>query len=109
MKCDFNLWFQYYTGWKEAMAADHVKLVLSPETDTLDGHESLEGNQPGFRPQSTGCSARSILGSAENRMTGVGLIEPASACASKPKFKPNIEKSYRLKYIPKQRSDTVDE
>ena len=91
------------------MAADHVKLVLSPETDALGSHETLEGNQPGSQPQSAGRFVRSILGSAENRMTGVGLIEPVTACASKPKFKPKVEKSYRLKYVPKQRSNTAEE
>lgn len=95
--------------WKEAMAADHVKLVLSPETDPSDSSETVECNQPGPRPQSAGRSGRSILGSAENRITGVGLMEPASACASKPKFKPKTEKTYKLKYVPKQRNNTVDE
>lgn len=91
------------------MAADHVKLVLSPETDPSDGPETLEGNQPGPRLQSSVCCTRSILGSAENRMMGVGLIEPASAGASKPKFRTKVEKSFKLKYVPKQRNNLVEE
>ncbi|KAJ6842959.1 uncharacterized protein M6B38_299440 [Iris pallida] len=90
--------------WKEAIAADHVKLILSPVRETSTFVDSIEEHHPEAQAQLFDRLERSILGSAENRMTGVGLIGPA-ACASKPKFRQKHEKSVRLQYVPKQRSN----
>ncbi|KAK9103653.1 hypothetical protein Sjap_020907 [Stephania japonica] len=70
--------------WKEAIASEHVKLVLCPEAD----------------PPDSDCCDPSILCSAENRQS---IVEPL---ASKAKFRGKPEKGGRLKYIPKHRNNT---
>ncbi|XP_058076044.1 uncharacterized protein LOC131224739 isoform X2 [Magnolia sinica] len=86
--------------WKEAMATDHVKLVLTPETETPECLEILDGPCTEEPSPSDG---RSILGSAENRLAGVG--QAAAGGSDKPKFRAKAEKGCRLKYIPKKRSN----
>ncbi|XP_043717431.1 uncharacterized protein LOC122665365 [Telopea speciosissima] len=90
--------------WKEAIAADHVKLVLCMENEPAG---CLENHDDVLLPAqfvSDGCE-RSILGNAENRLVGVGL-EPSTTGPAKTKFRGKPEKGYRLKYIPKQRNCT---
>ncbi|XP_010255333.1 PREDICTED: uncharacterized protein LOC104596043 isoform X2 [Nelumbo nucifera] len=81
--------------WKETIAADHVKLVLFPET-----------GRPGSPGVEDDYSKRNILGNAENLLTGVGTVEVINTGANKAKFRGKPEKSFKLKYIPKQRSVT---
>ncbi|KAJ6817572.1 uncharacterized protein M6B38_410895 [Iris pallida] len=91
--------------WKEAIAADHVRLILSPERETLTCDDSFEDGHPEAQTQPLEFLERRVLGNAENRMTGFDLFGPAAASASKPKFRQKHEKSVRLQYVPKQRSD----
>ncbi|XP_042491552.1 uncharacterized protein LOC122071282 isoform X2 [Macadamia integrifolia] len=90
--------------WKEAIASDHVKLVLCLENEPSGCLENHDDALPPAQFVSNGCE-RSILGNAENRLVGVGL-EPSTTGAAKTKFKGKPEKGYRLKYIPKQRNCT---
>ncbi|KAJ4954624.1 hypothetical protein NE237_011407 [Protea cynaroides] len=90
--------------WKEAIAGDHVKLVLSLENGPpgcLENHDDVLAPSQFV---SDGCE-RSILGNAENRLAGVGL-EPSTTGAVKTKFRGKPEKGYRLRYIPKHRNCT---
>uniref|UniRef100_A0A1D1XV75 Putative 12-oxophytodienoate reductase 3 n=1 Tax=Anthurium amnicola TaxID=1678845 RepID=A0A1D1XV75_9ARAE len=92
--------------WKEAISADHVRLVLSPETETrsMDDDDVCEESQKEVKMQSIDFSCCSILGSMENRIAGMGSIEPSSTIFYTPKFRSKTENGYRLKYIPKQRN-----
>lgn len=96
--------------WKEAIASDHVLLVLPPETEASDGFNNPEGNCTEAPMKSSDSIGRSMLGSADNQMDRVGSTELAFG-ASKPKFrvKPLPEKNCKLKYVPKQRNNTVGE
>ncbi|KAI3873436.1 hypothetical protein MKW98_008088 [Papaver atlanticum] len=89
--------------WKEAIASDHVKLVLSPETELPERVEN-QGVQATAHIPSESCNC-SILGSAENRLAGTNVPERAKNGTSKhAKFKAKPERGYKLKYIPKQRN-----
>ncbi|KAF5176568.1 hypothetical protein FRX31_033845 [Thalictrum thalictroides] len=68
-------------GWKEAIAADHVKLVLSSESEPPNPN---------------------ILCSSENRLSRIGPLEPAIHGATKLQSKLKPVKNGRRKYIPKQ-------
>ncbi|XP_072978724.1 uncharacterized protein [Typha angustifolia] len=89
--------------WKDAIAADHVELVLPPETDASDCLDTCEGVGTTTRLEPLDCYGRSILGSAENRMGGLGPVDMAFT-VSKPKIRPKPEKICKLKYVPKQRN-----
>ncbi|KAF8380224.1 hypothetical protein HHK36_027706 [Tetracentron sinense] len=90
--------------WKEAIAADHVKLVLSLESEPPGCTENIQNDAQVAAPLSSDFYKRSILGSAENRLANVGCLEPS--VASKAKFRAKPEKGCKLKYIPKQRNIT---
>ncbi|KAH7669531.1 P-loop containing nucleoside triphosphate hydrolase protein [Dioscorea alata] len=83
--------------WKEAIASDHVMLVLDLENETSGCIDFTVGNctPPIFE--------RSVLGSAENRMAA-GSVTPPSSVASKTKFRAKQEKNYKVKYVPKQKN-----
>ncbi|XWS50490.1 hypothetical protein CRYUN_Cryun12cG0091600 [Craigia yunnanensis] len=73
--------------WKEAIAGEHVTLVLSPNLDP------------------TGCSEVEI-DSYEKWADNPGTIEASTGGAAKGKFRTKPEKGAKIKYIPKQRSAT---
>ncbi|KAK1267650.1 Signal peptide peptidase-like 4 [Acorus gramineus] len=76
--------------WKEAMESDHVKLVLSPEsepTECLELHERPCTN----KSQPLDSRGRTVLGCTENRMTG------SLELSTKPKFKTKTDKGGTLK------------
>ncbi|KAG1361328.1 hypothetical protein COCNU_09G007910 [Cocos nucifera] len=98
----------YYAGWNEAVASDHVQLVLPPETEASDRFNNPELNCTGAPMRSSDSFGWRMLGSAEKRMTGVGSTELQSG-ASKPKFRLKPEKICKLKYVPKQRNNALGE
>uniref|UniRef100_A0A6M2ELG5 C2H2-type domain-containing protein n=1 Tax=Populus davidiana TaxID=266767 RepID=A0A6M2ELG5_9ROSI len=79
--------------WKRAIAAEHVKLALSPDYRVAANH-SLD-----IRKQD-------VNGSAENQLVDVEAQESSTAGAGKAKCKTKPDKGVKLKYIPKQRSIT---
>ncbi|XP_077223700.1 uncharacterized protein LOC143857190 isoform X2 [Tasmannia lanceolata] len=86
--------------WKEAIAADHVELVLlTPETELPD---CLNGDRAAPRSPSDSCR-RSVLGNAENRLPGTGPVDQKGF--NKPKFRAKGEKVSQLKYIPRSRKN----
>ncbi|KAL5994385.1 hypothetical protein ACLOJK_024435 [Asimina triloba] len=84
--------------WKEAIAAKHVKLVLSAKTSLPECPEVPDGSYLGelVAPYSD-----KILGIPENWHPGLG--PPVAAGSDKPIFS-KAEKGCRLKYIPKQKN-----
>ncbi|XP_057952845.1 uncharacterized protein LOC131146964 isoform X2 [Malania oleifera] len=90
--------------WKEAISTDHVKLVLSPESEP-PGCPDVQNDCQVEAPSSSNFVKRSILGSAENRLANGVTFEPSSATgAAKAKIRTKPEKGVKLKYIPKQRA-----
>lgn len=87
--------------WKEAISGDHVKLVISSEPESPCHPDATKDNS-----QASDSQGRSILGSAENRLTNaVGVVEPTSNGNGKTKFTRKPEKGgVKRKYIPKQRT-----
>ncbi|KAK6925832.1 hypothetical protein RJ641_007551 [Dillenia turbinata] len=75
--------------WKEAMTADHVTLVLTPDCE------------------SPGCLQKgSVLGNAENQLANLANQEALAAGTTQTRYRTKPEKGVKLKYIPKQRTDT---
>lgn len=93
----------FFPGWKEAIAADHVKLVLSPESEPPGCPDS--GNDSEVVKTSSD-HRRRILGNAENVLANVGPFESKATDAVKAKFRIKPEKSVTIKYIPKQKAIT---
>ncbi|XP_058083022.1 uncharacterized protein LOC131230993 [Magnolia sinica] len=87
--------------WKEAMAGDHVELVLpSPETKPPDCLETLDGNHANPpSPSPLDGDQSTAPGNAENQFSGAPMGPIKSKHGAK------VEKGRRLKYIPKQRSN----
>lgn len=83
-------------GWKEAISAEHVRLVLTSE------HESPS------RPDVQDDDSMMSLGSDANELGVLGNAEnwPFSATSGKVqvKFRPKPGKSLKVKYIPKQKA-----
>ncbi|OMO71778.1 hypothetical protein COLO4_28044 [Corchorus olitorius] len=73
--------------WKEAMAGEHVTLVVSPNLEP-----------PGF--------AEVEIDSSEKSVAKAGVFEASTGGAAKGKFRTKPEKGAKIKYIPKQRSAT---
>ncbi|KAF8412251.1 hypothetical protein HHK36_000211 [Tetracentron sinense] len=92
--------------WKEAIAADHLKLVLSLESEPPGCLEKIQNDVQVAAPWPLDPGKCSILSNAENRLANVGLLEPSTTGASKAKFRAKPEKSCKLKYMPKQRNIT---
>ncbi|MQL90719.1 hypothetical protein Taro_023331 [Colocasia esculenta] len=97
--------------WRDALSSDHVKLILSPDTDarSMDDGEIREEScadvacaeacEVPLPLQPVGSCG---LSNHENQGTGMGSNETTSTIAYKPKFRTKPEKSYSVKYIPKQ-------
>ncbi|XP_021765091.1 uncharacterized protein LOC110729635 [Chenopodium quinoa] len=83
--------------WKEAIASNHVKLVLLPEARPPEGPDVQNENKGSSRLEH-----RRILHSAENRLENYTNLEHSVAVKSKTRAK--AEKGSKVKYIPKQKS-----
>ncbi|XP_024029209.1 uncharacterized protein LOC21389944 isoform X2 [Morus notabilis] len=91
--------------WKEAIAMDHVKLVLTPDSEPADFSE-IENHNREITSQSLKFHKRSILGDAENRLLNVQSVGSTTGGAAKAKFRTKTDKGMKIKYIPKQRAPT---
>ncbi|XP_030532958.1 uncharacterized protein LOC115742672 isoform X1 [Rhodamnia argentea] len=87
--------------WKEAIAADHVKLLLLPESEPPGSPKTQTDSQgsPEF-------GERSILGNAENRIVNGGNFGSLASGIAKVGNRERLDKSFKKKYIPKQRGGT---
>ncbi|XP_068645497.1 uncharacterized protein [Aristolochia californica] len=94
--------------WKEAIAADHVKLVLPPETEWSDSQD--RASTTGDVQQPTSPVVGQDNPSAAHQLSTVRPIETAGGAggSNKPKFRAKGEKGCRLKYIPKQRNNVYE-
>lgn len=87
--------------WKEAIAADHVKLVLSSAESV--GSPEMEND---CEVVPSNFHKRSILGNADNRLVNVGAYESSTARNVKDKYRTKADKGVKKKYIPKQKNST---
>jgi hypothetical protein len=78
-------------GWKEAIAAEHVKLALSPDYQIATNHSS-------------DTSKHNDISSAENQLVNVEAQESSTSGAGRAKYKTKPDNGVKLKYIPKQRT-----
>ncbi|KAI4347567.1 hypothetical protein L6164_008372 [Bauhinia variegata] len=88
--------------WKEAISSNHVKLVLSLDSEPPMCPERRY-SEAVFRASDV--DRYGILASAENRLVSVDL-ESANAGAAKSKLRMKPEKVIKIKYIPKQKTAT---
>ncbi|KAB5532474.1 hypothetical protein DKX38_019144 [Salix brachista] len=77
--------------WKEAIAAEHVKLALSPGNQIATNHSS-------------DISKHNDISSAENESVDVEAQESSTSGADRAKYKTKPDNGVKLKYIPKQRT-----
>uniref|UniRef100_A0A5B7ARF1 C2H2-type domain-containing protein n=1 Tax=Davidia involucrata TaxID=16924 RepID=A0A5B7ARF1_DAVIN len=88
--------------WKEAIAADHVKLVLSPESEPPGCSNADDDCQ--VADSSSDLDKLSVPGNVENRLANVGALESSTTGTGKAKFRTKPDKGVKIKYIPKQDS-----
>ncbi|PON44185.1 Zinc finger, C2H [Trema orientale] len=89
--------------WKETTMADHVKLVLTPDSEPIDlpdiEHDTQETGSLTLK-----FHRRSILGDAENRLVNVDIIGCPTAGVTKAKFRTESEEGVKKKDNPKERT-----
>ncbi|PSS33059.1 Receptor-mediated endocytosis protein [Actinidia chinensis var. chinensis] len=90
--------------WKEAIASDHVNLVLASELEPPGCPETESDDQ--VVTQSSDPHRRSVLGNAENLLASVGDFDSSTTETVKAKFRIKPEKGITRKYIPKHRAIT---
>ncbi|CAA6655576.1 unnamed protein product [Spirodela intermedia] len=103
--------------WKEALSSDHVKLVAPIEAEAMpmgdaDLHDEsctevpdidvCEESRTGTSSQPPPTDASSHRSQVEDVDVEIAAADSASAVGYRPKFRAKPERSYRLKYIPKQ-------
>ncbi|XP_059667108.1 uncharacterized protein LOC132312662 isoform X2 [Cornus florida] len=88
--------------WKEAIMADHVKLVLSPESEP----PGCPNNHDDIQVVASSSSDRKgkIPDNAENRVADAGDLEYLTTGTTKFECRLKPEKGIKIKYIPKQRT-----
>ncbi|XP_074585433.1 uncharacterized protein LOC141841199 isoform X2 [Curcuma longa] len=96
--------------WKEAIVANHVRLVLPSEVEVFDDYDTAENGHYEVMPENP-CVPNGLekghdsfvggrSGSTEKESLRAGSIEPSNS--SKHKFRTKPEKNSKLKYVPKQ-------
>lgn len=91
--------------WKEAIAAEHVTLVLPAESES-SRYPEVQGDFQGALFQSD-FHRRSVFSNAENQLVNAVALESSTTGAPKaPKFRIKPEKGTKIKYIPKHRITT---
>ncbi|XP_015888857.1 uncharacterized protein LOC107423753 isoform X1 [Ziziphus jujuba] len=89
--------------WKEAIAADHVRLVLGSDLEPSDCLEIQTDSEEAVS-QSSKIHKRSIAGNEENRLLKVETIESPIPGPAKARFRTKPEKGVKI-YIPKQKTN----
>lgn len=93
---------QTLAGWKEAIAADHVQLVLGSDLEPSDCTDIQTDSEEAVS-QSSKIHKRSIVGNEENRLVNVDTIESLIPGPAKARFRTKPEKGVKI-YIPKQKT-----
>ncbi|KAF5743522.1 hypothetical protein HS088_TW08G00106 [Tripterygium wilfordii] len=88
--------------WKEAIAADHVKLILHPDFGP-SGCTEVQNYCEVAVSESSDINGHSVLGNVENGLNNGGAIDSSGAGPTKVKSRTKPEKSVKVKYIPKRR------
>lgn len=88
-------WLQIHAGWKEAIAAEHVKLVLPPDSVSSE-YQDFESNNQVTVIQSSDSHKQLTNARADEASTATGA-------SAKPKFRTKPDKGTKIKYIPKHR------
>ncbi|KAK2653904.1 hypothetical protein Ddye_013760 [Dipteronia dyeriana] len=89
--------------WKEAIASEHVKLVLPPESES-PRHPEIQTDYHVTVLQKQNVFAENLL------VNNAGALESSTgAGAVKAKFRTKPDKGAKIKYIPKQRIPTSNE
>ncbi|XP_044468699.1 uncharacterized protein LOC123198138 isoform X2 [Mangifera indica] len=81
--------------WKEAIAAEHVKLVLPPDSVSSE-YQDFESNNQVTVIQSSDSHKQLTNARADEASTATGA-------SAKPKFRTKPDKGTKIKYIPKHR------
>ncbi|XP_038683854.1 uncharacterized protein LOC119984123 isoform X2 [Tripterygium wilfordii] len=89
--------------WKEAIAAEHVKLVLDPDFGHSECTEEVQNYCEVAASQASEVNRHSVLGNVENGLVNVGALDSAAPGPTKVKSRTKPEKGVKMMYIPKQR------
>ncbi|OIT06191.1 hypothetical protein A4A49_03349 [Nicotiana attenuata] len=87
--------------WKEAISGDHVRLVLSDDTEVSGQSDTQNGSSEAALPSAD--QDHGILVKADNQQANTADLSFSSNGNSKVKFRQKPDKSTKIKYIPKQK------
>ncbi|KAM3233878.1 putative protein isoform X1 [Capsicum annuum] len=88
--------------WREAIAGDHVTLVISPDTE-LSGRPDVPNTSSKTVPASDS-GEQCVVSRADNQLAKDGVLNSSSSRNNKDKFRPKPTKGIKTKYIPKQKN-----
>lgn len=90
-------------GWKEAIAGDHVTLVLSPDTE-FSGRPEVPSSSSETAPASGSGEHCTVSRADDDLLPKDGVFNSSSSRKNKVKFRPKTEKGIKTKYIPKPKN-----
>ncbi|XP_055829909.1 uncharacterized protein LOC129899114 isoform X2 [Solanum dulcamara] len=89
--------------WKEAIAGDHVTLVLSPDTE-FSGRLEVPSSSSEIAPASDSGEHCTVSRADDDLLPKDGVFNSSSSRKNKVKFRPKTEKGIKTKYIPKPKN-----
>lgn len=91
-----------YVGWREAIAGDHVRLVLSPDTESSERPEVPSSSSEAAPASDSG--EHGVVSRADTELTKNEVLTSSSSGSIKVKYRPKPEKGVKTMYIPKQKN-----
>ncbi|KAJ8543102.1 hypothetical protein K7X08_005625 [Anisodus acutangulus] len=89
--------------WREALAGDHVTLVLASDTES-SGRPDVSSSSSEAAPASDS-GEHSVVSTADDQLAKNEVLNSSSSRTTRVKFRPKPEKGIKTKYIPKQKKD----
>ncbi|XP_075084185.1 uncharacterized protein LOC107832086 isoform X1 [Nicotiana tabacum] len=88
--------------WREAIAGDHVRLVLSPDTESSERPEVPSSSSEAAPASDSG--EHGVVSRADTELTKNEVLTSSSSGSIKVKYRPKPEKGVKTMYIPKQKN-----
>lgn len=91
-----------YVGWREAIAGDHVRLVLSPDTES-SGRPEVPSSSSSEAAPASDSGEHGVVSRADTELAKNEVLTSSSSGNIKVKYRPKPEKGVKTMYIPKQK------
>ncbi|XP_009758252.1 uncharacterized protein LOC107781378 isoform X2 [Nicotiana tabacum] len=88
--------------WREAIAGDHVRLVLSPDTES-SGRPEVPSSSSSEAAPASDSGEHGVVSRADTELAKNEVLTSSSSGNIKVKYRPKPEKGVKTMYIPKQK------